>query len=148
MDKILLLYLDKLTYSLPSPPPVSIRQVCFPPLPDIHIYPYVLKEIEYSRKNGIKVVLAACGDEQKVKESLLSLDAFPLFDYFIIPDEIRKDCSPNEQLTIIDTQFKKEFIGNNLFFSYPLYFHDFVGKRYDVLCKEEMLEMFGYMKEA
>lgn len=139
MDKILLLYLDNLTYSLPSPRPASVRQACFPPLPDIHFYPQALKEVEYSRKFGIKVILAACGDEKAVKESLYSLNAFPLFDHFIIPDEIRKGCSPEEQRKIVKAELKKKFIRNNLFFSYSLHFQDFVGKRFDVLHRDAII---------
>lgn len=139
MDKILLLYLDKLTYAFPQPLPANIKQVCFPPPPDIHFYSNAIKELESYRKSNIKIILAACGDERKVKECLLSLNAFPLFDYLIIPDEIKKGCSIKEQKKIIDSEVKRLFIRNSLFFSYTLYFQDFVGKRIEIWREDSMI---------
>lgn len=116
MDKILLLFLDELTYTLPRVPAATIRQICFPSLPDIHFKQGVMNNIQTARKKGMKVVLAACGDEREIKEALLSLSAFPLFDNLIIADEIKKGCSIAEQKDIIFTELKKRFAGKSLIF--------------------------------
>lgn len=113
MDKILLLFLDELTYTLPRVPAATIRQICFPSLPDIHFKKGVKNHIQTARKRGIKVVLAAYGDEREIKESLISLSAFTLFDNLIIADEIKKGCNQAEQKAVIHSELNKRFAGQN-----------------------------------